>query len=228
MLTPYTHSSSQPLCVVIMECSQVTIPLFPLNVVLFPNGLLPLNIFEDRYLLMIQRCLDNNLDFGIALIKSGVEVGGPAEPHLVGTTARIIDSQTTDDGRINIAVTGRDRFLVDKITQESPYIEGTVSFLEEDRTETLNEADLTEIHRATAEQIRLLHGLRGGWVREPEIPADPSALSWLICSLIQADNNKKQALLEESSTTLRLRSLLPILDKNAVVMKKRIARRFSQ
>ena len=119
-----------------MECSQVTIPLFPLNVVLFPNGLLPLNIFEDRYLLMIQRCLDNNLDIGIALIKSGVEVGGPAEPHLVGTTARIIDSQTTDDGRINIAVTGRDRFLVDKITQESPYIEGTVSFLEEDRTET--------------------------------------------------------------------------------------------
>ena len=61
-------------------------PLFPLNVVLFPGMALPLHIFEPRYREMINRCLDENLAFGVVLIKEGPEVGGdalpPAEPVL--------------------------------------------------------------------------------------------------------------------------------------------------
>ena len=57
------------------------LPLFPLNVVLFPNSQMPIYVFEDRYKLMVQTCLDHDSLFGVVLIKSGLEVGEPAEPQ---------------------------------------------------------------------------------------------------------------------------------------------------
>ena len=64
--------------------------LFPLNVVLFPGMPMPLHIFEERYKAMIGECVDREEPFGIILIKEGQEVGEPAEPVKVGTTARIV------------------------------------------------------------------------------------------------------------------------------------------
>ena len=57
------------------------VPLFPLNTVLFPGSVLPLKIFEQRYLDMAAACMKDNTPFGICLIASGSEVGGSAEPH---------------------------------------------------------------------------------------------------------------------------------------------------
>src|SRR6476646_8248404 len=74
------------------------IPLFPLSTVLFPGGTLPLHIFEERYKLMISECMERQAPFEVALIKSGSEVGGPAEPHGVGTTARISRVQELEGG----------------------------------------------------------------------------------------------------------------------------------
>ena len=208
-----------------MTGPQRTIPLFPLNVVLFPGGFLPLHIFEERYKLMIQRCLDDESEFGVVLIKSGVEVGGNAEPHSVGTAARIVNVKKEDDGRMNIMVTGRGRFRIDSLLLREPYTEAVVAVLDDDGSETA-EGDLVEDTRQAAEeQIRLLHGLRGGWVREPNTPEDPVELSWLVCTLLQADNDVKQALLEESSTAARLRAQLPLLRRNAAVLRERIAER---
>ena len=65
------------------------LPLFPLNTVLFPNMVLPLHVFEERYKLMINTCLAQDKPFGVVLIYSGTEAGGPAVPHSVGTVARI-------------------------------------------------------------------------------------------------------------------------------------------
>ena len=73
--------------------------LFPLNMVLFPGGSLPLRIFEERYKLMIGECLKGSLPFGVVLIKEGIEVGGLASPHQVGTTARITKAERSDQGR---------------------------------------------------------------------------------------------------------------------------------
>ena len=61
------------------------LPLFPLKTVLFPGGLIPLNVFEDRYKDMMAECLDKDARFGIILIKDGAEVGGPAITHEIGT-----------------------------------------------------------------------------------------------------------------------------------------------
>ena len=208
-----------------MTGPQRTIPLFPLNVVLFPGGFLPLHIFEERYKLMIQRCLDNESEFGVVLIKSGLEVGGNAEPHAVGTAARIVSVRKEEDGRMNIMVTGRDRFRIDSVLMQQPYMEGVVEALDDDGPGP-PEADLvSDVRQAAEEQIRLLHGLRGGWVREPKTPEDPVELSWLVCTLLQADNDVKQALLEESSTAARLQAQLPLLRSNSAVLRERIAER---
>ena len=63
------------------KLSEDEIPLFPLHVVLFPGSILPLHIFEKRYRLMTQFCLDNDLPFGVVLIKKGREVGEHPHPH---------------------------------------------------------------------------------------------------------------------------------------------------
>ena len=62
-------------------------PLFPLNVVLFPGMVLPLHVFEPRYREMINHCIEEEKPFGVVLIDEGQEVGGPAAPRLVGTAA---------------------------------------------------------------------------------------------------------------------------------------------
>ena len=76
--------------------------LFPLNVVLFPGMPMPLHIFEERYKAMIGECVNREEPFGIILIKEGQEVGGPADPVKIGTTARIAQVERLDEYRVNI------------------------------------------------------------------------------------------------------------------------------
>jgi Lon protease-like protein len=73
------------------------LPIFPLNVVLFPGMPLPLHIFEERYKSMINRCIQAGHAFGVVLIREGQEVGPPARPHDVGTTAVIAVERPAED-----------------------------------------------------------------------------------------------------------------------------------
>jgi Lon protease-like protein len=85
------------------------IPLFPLQTVLFPHSVLPLRIFEPRYLSMVSRCLREDSGFGVALILAGKEVG-PAMTAPVGTFARIVDFEKHQDGLLGITAVGQRRF----------------------------------------------------------------------------------------------------------------------
>jgi Lon protease-like protein len=105
----------------------VRIPLFPLRTVLFPGQLLPLHIFEPRYREMIAVCLREGTSFGVALIKEGAEVGAPAEPVAVGTTARIAQVDTLPDGRMNILAIGESRFRIHTVHTVRPYLEATAT-----------------------------------------------------------------------------------------------------
>ncbi len=69
-----------------------TLPLFPLNTVVFPGGRLPLRIFEQRYLDMVKQAIADNTPFGICAIREGTETGTPAVPHAVGTRVIVTDS----------------------------------------------------------------------------------------------------------------------------------------
>jgi uncharacterized protein len=89
------------------------IPLFPLNVVLFPDGPLPLRIFEIRYYDMVRRCMREGQGFGVVLIREGREVG-PEDPDLyeVGTLAEITDFHQLQDGLLGLSCVGRRRFRI--------------------------------------------------------------------------------------------------------------------
>ena len=89
------------------------LPLFPLNTVLFPGGILPLRIFETRYLDLISACLRSDSGFGVVTIQEGREAGGPTTHiHPVGTLARIVDFDQLDDGLLGITCLGAQRLQV--------------------------------------------------------------------------------------------------------------------
>jgi Lon protease-like protein len=88
-----------------------SIALFPLSVVLFPAGPLPLRIFETRYVDMVRRCMRADQRFGVALIREGNEVG-PAETFDVGTMAKIVDFHQLSDGFLGLSCVGEQRFRI--------------------------------------------------------------------------------------------------------------------
>jgi Lon protease-like protein len=89
----------------------VSIALFPLNIVLFPGGPLPLRIFETRYVDMVRSCMRGDQRFGVALIREGAEVG-PAATFDVGTMAKIIDFHQLSDGFLGLSCVGEQRFRI--------------------------------------------------------------------------------------------------------------------
>ena len=95
----------------------VELPLFPLNTVLFPDGLLPLRIFETRYVDMVGWCMREGSPFGVVPIRSGPEVGGVVEAAELGTSARIVDFSKLPDGLLGITCKGERKFRVLKLWQ---------------------------------------------------------------------------------------------------------------
>lgn len=109
------------------------IPIFPLRSVLCPGVALPLHIFEERYRLMISRCIDTGEPFGVVLLREGHEVGPlRGEVASVGTTAVIRRAGAYPDGRMDILTVGGQRFRLDGLdTVSEPYLVGRVSLLDE-------------------------------------------------------------------------------------------------
>ena len=227
-VSPYTADTNSLFEASLMERGNRVLPLFPLSAVLFPDAAMPLRIFEDRYKLMVQRCLESDSEFGVVMIKSGFEVGGPAETYSVGTVARIFDVQRREDGTTRIAVAGRERFRINSITQQLPYLEGQVTLLSEDPGSALSQDELMALRRITAAQVRLVHGLNGGWIREPRLPDDPVALSYFIAAFLQVEGDEKQAVLEESVTADRLKLELRLLKRDRAGLKERVAKKFGR
>jgi Lon protease-like protein len=95
-----------------MTGGEQDVPVFPLNVVLFPGGLLPLRIFEQRYMEMAKDCLKGGVPFGVCLIRAGREVGEPAEPEDIGCLARILTWDMQQLGLLLVTAQGERRFRI--------------------------------------------------------------------------------------------------------------------
>jgi Lon protease-like protein len=136
------------------------IPLFPLHTVLFPGVALPLHIFEERYRLMIARCLETQSPFGVVLIRDGREVGGGQLSIAgVGTFAAIRESEKLPDGRYEVLAVGVGRFAVREVdTDREPYLVATVEPLAE-RSEDPDEARRM-VRRTTRRFVEYLHLVR--------------------------------------------------------------------
>lgn len=192
------------------------IPLFPLNLVLFPGMRLPLHIFEERYKTMIGDCIEREAPFGVVLIREGPEVGGPAEPFQVGTTARITQVQRLEEGRMNLLALGEKRFEVVEIIQEVPHMVGRVVFKEEN----LGEPDVQVVDDVGREYeifLRHVSTLAGAWNSPVEVPGDPLTLSFEAVSTltgsIELPRGMRQDLLEVETAGERLDRLLPLLKR---------------
>lgn len=110
------------------------LPLFPLGTVLFPGGPLQLRVFERRYLDLVRDCARDGTPFGVCLILAGREAGEPATPAAVGTSARITDFFTREDGLLGISAVGERRFHVDSVqVRDSGLLVGQVRWLDPER-----------------------------------------------------------------------------------------------
>ena len=208
-----------------MSTFQLKLPLFPLNLVLFPGTILPLHIFEERYKSMVQQCLEHDSQFGVVLIKVGSDVGEPADPYSIGTIARILQVKHIQNGHLLISVVGEKRFLVNEIIRTRPYIEGQVEILKDDADVGTTREEVESVQRAANRNLSLILGFRGGWVRKAKIPDDPSNLSYFVPSLLQSDIYEKQSLLEEPSTKTRLLKELQILENDNEFLREQMVRR---
>ena len=199
------------------------LPLFPLNLVLFPGMPLPLHIFEERYKAMIGDCLRNNTPFGVSLIRSGPEVGSAADPQRIGTTARVLRSELLEEGRMNILTKGERRYEVVNITQQEPHVAAVVRYLDEPVGEGFAgvSGELTEEYTRL---IRSLMTLSGGYTSQVTVPEDPVELSYMIAANLDAPIPVRQELLEVPTAADRLNRLVPLLKRRNHALQEEITK----
>lgn len=199
------------------------LPLFPLHVVLFPGMALPLHVFEERYKLLLARCLERGERFGVVLIREGFEVGEPAEPYAVGTEALLRRVERLPDERFNIVVVGGRRFRCVEHLRERPYRVARVAWLPEDHA--ADAALVAEVRAAADEYIDAAYALAQQPRRAVRLDDDPRVLSYQVGALLQIAAQERQALLEESRLTARLRHELSLLRREIHMLQLSLVRR---
>ena len=204
--------------------SLVELPLFPLNMVLFPGMHLPLHIFEERYKAMIGACLERDAPFGVVLIKDGQEVGAPAEPFRIGTTARIVKVERLEEGRMNLLTSGERRFELLEITRRLPHLAGRVRYLAEEPGQDPASVIL-QVQQGYSIFLRNLGGLAGGWSAQVKVPEDPVRLSFAVASNIDLPRDIRQQLLETATARERLERLIPLLQRVNEMLREELAKR---
>jgi Lon protease-like protein len=185
---------------------------------------MPLQVFEERYKLLLRHCLDRDSKFGVVLIKSGSEVGEPAIPHTTGTVAHIVQVNKASGDRFFVSVTGLQRFHIRNITQYRPFLGAEVELLEEESDQPVSQDKLDAVREAATRYVRLTMGISGGWARQVRLPSDAARLANNVAGMLQVSVQDKQALLEEPSTTTRLETELEILNREVAALKRRVSR----
>ena len=191
------------------------LPIFPLPLVMLPNELVPLHIFEDKYRQMLKDVESENRMFGVTYFESPGLIDRPPAGS-VGCIAEVREAETLPDGRSNILTLGVIRYrLIDYIESGDPYLVGDLEFFEDDEEDQNAVAPLADrvfgLFERMAQAALKMSGNRG---RLPEIQrTDPEALSFLITAAFNFENEKKYHLLEMTSTSSRLQDLEDILDR---------------
>ncbi len=183
-----------------------TLPLFPLNTVLFPGGELHLRIFEARYLDLVRDCTREDRGFGVCLIVEGREAGAPATPAAFGTEARITDFDGTPDGLLGIRVHGERRFrVVHSRVRDNGLVVGDVEWLAQERV-----APLHPEHGLLATLLaRLLDAIGGAQAQIAQASLDDAAwVGWRLAELLPLAPAARQLLLQEDDPHARLDRLL--------------------
>lgn len=185
------------------------LPLFPLHTVLFPDGRLPLRVFEARYVDMVRRCLRDGCPFGVTLIASGDEVARPGHatvPEPVGCLAEITDCNMEQLGVLLIEVRGRQRFrTLSHVTHEDGLMVAQVELLPPDVIDCKLEL-LGECLSALRRIVAALHAEQPECMpfAEPYLWDDPSWVANRLCEVLPVPLKAKQMLMALPDAGMRI------------------------
>ncbi|MAP46239.1 MAG: peptidase S16 [Gammaproteobacteria bacterium] len=195
------------------------IPLFPLNIVLFPGGRFDLQIFERRYIDLVSHCMRTGTGFGICLLKSGDETNGNNLNQTVyntGTYAKIVDWDQLESGLLGITVEGAVKFVAqDFWKEEDDVLHASVEFSDIESTEA-DVIPLGDEYTALSELLRNLedHPLVAG--RNLSIDySDLRQLGWRLSELIPLGIDVRQELLELNDPVERLSKIEKLVSEMA-------------
>ena len=205
------------------ELSVRELPLFPLpDVVLFPQEVLPLHIFESRYRIMLQSVLETDSMFGV--IKLDPNTKNMAN---IGCCAQVIKHHTSEDGRSNIITLGQQRFQVLEIVRSTPFYSAMVTWITDDNIDNLQKLDSLKdsVTEALSDVINLTSKLTNTKNKVPDkLPSNPMELSfWIGAHLGGPVAEEQQRLLEERNTFTRLQREFEMLDHTRKQLAARTA-----
>ena len=204
-----------------MSAAHELLPIFPLGTVLFPGGVLPLRIFEARYMDMVRECMSASRPFGVCLITQGREVGAPAEHESAGCMTRIEDWDMTEPGVLQLRTVGTHRFnVIETRVQANGLIRARVDPIEDDPVVAIPEelsACATLIRRAIDD---ICH-------REPEPlrriiaePYAPESAGWAanrLAELLPLSMPSRQMLMTLADPLQRLALIHEVLQREQVI-----------
>ncbi|MES2537732.1 MAG: LON peptidase substrate-binding domain-containing protein [Pseudomonadota bacterium] len=199
--------------------------LFPLNTVLFPGGLLPLKVFETRYIDMVRECMKNETPFGVVLIKSGHEVGSAAEPEAVGCVANIVQWDMEELGVLLLHTEGGERFrIIETRVLPDQRLEARVELIESDAF-----APVTGLHVACADTLKIIIediNVKGraqqgeAFISPFAHPAQLDDCGWVAnrwCEILPIPLKARQKLLELEDASMRLTVVYQYLQQHKIL-----------
>jgi Lon protease-like protein len=191
--------------------SRIEIPIFPLRTVLFPGAVLPLRIFEQRYLAMIRECARNDTGFGVCLIREGEEAVSPVKTAQVGTHAQVVDWYTLEDGLLGVSTIGTSRFMTESVWQEDDGLfMAEIMVIPEPPPCTVPEAYsvLSNILERFLEKVGSQYPQSG-----PDDLQDAVWVGYRLSELLPLSGIEKQHMLELSDPIQRLQQLLDLMPR---------------
>jgi Lon protease-like protein len=197
------------------------LPLFPLPAVLVPGLVMPLVLFEPKYLQLAENLseLEGSEQF-FGIVKSIPNLAGAGEISIntTGTIAQVQSLELQADGKWDMVVVGGRRFRILELHQDMPYLTADIELLPDD---DLNQPVTTQVIEATLEAFDNYRTLLGVSIEENgNLPDDPQTLSYLITAAAMFSLEERQLLLELVSTNQRLKRIKQILDREVALLAK--------
>jgi hypothetical protein len=192
------------------------LPIFPLNTVLFPGGVLPLRVFETRYMDMTRDCLKSERPFGVCLIRNGAEVGAPAEPEAVGCLATITSWDMEQLGLLQLRTRGGQRFRIRGSSIAAQGLRRAEVALIDDE----EDAALPAEFGALADLVRTVVADNDKTLfAEPHAFDSASWVGYRLSEILKVPLAAKQKLLELDGALPRLEILYKFLEQRGLVGK---------
>ena len=199
--------------------------MFPLQSVLFPRAALPLQVFEPRFLRLVDDVLAGDRRFGVVLITRGSDVGGGEERASVGTVARVVRVGALDDGRLTLVALGEQRMKVVDWLPDTAYPEATVMQVGAGDVGPGTDALVDRARRAYRRTLAIASELGGSTADpEPELPAATLDAAWFLCDAAPLEQYDRQLLLEVDGLDQRLEALIAGLNAKSDLLRARLAR----